>query len=126
MQQNRASDATSRNPGQTHGKGGSQGNNPQGGAEHLYEQAKGAVSDVADRASEMWDDVYEQGGRYYREGSRVVANVDGSALAFALVAGAVGYALAYLVHGQPNWRGESERDRRNGRRYAQDHRSGRR
>lgn len=125
MQQNRASDA-SRNPGQAHGKGGSQREDQQSGAEHLYEQAKGAVSDVAERASEVWDDVYEQGGRYYREGTRAVANIDGSALAFALVAGAVGYALAYLVHGQANWRGERERDHRSGRRYAQDHRSGRR
>jgi hypothetical protein len=82
---------------------GRRGDGPQGGAEHLYEQARDAVSGVAERASEMWDDVYDRGERYYREGSRRVSNVDASALAFALIVGVAGYALAYLIHGQQSW-----------------------
>jgi len=61
------------------------------------------MSGVAERASEMWDEVYDQGERYYREGSRAVSNIDGSALAFALIVGVAGYALAYLIHSQQSW-----------------------
>jgi hypothetical protein len=39
-------------------RGNQGGDGPQGGAEHIYEQARDAMSGVADRASEMWDDVY--------------------------------------------------------------------
>ena len=76
------------------------GDGPQGGAEHIYEQARDAMSGVADRASEMWDDVYDQGERYYREGSRAVSNIEGTALAFALVVGAAGYWSAPRLAGQ--------------------------
>jgi len=62
------------------------------GSEGLYEQASDAMSDVADRASDMWDEAYDRGARYYRD-------ADGSAIITAIVAGAVGYGLAYLVHG---------------------------
>jgi hypothetical protein len=62
------------------------------GSEALYEQASDAMSNMADRASEMWDEAYDRGARYYRD-------ADGSAIAAAIVAGAVGYALAYLIHG---------------------------
>ena len=99
----------------TQGRRGSQGGDgKQGGAEHIYEQARDAMSGVAERASEMWDDVYDQGERYYREGSRAVSNIDGTALAFALVVGAAGYALAYLIHGQQSWQQDRTR-RRHGR-----------
>lgn len=63
----------------------------QGGSEGVYEQASEAVSNVADRASEMWGDAYDQGARYYRD-------VGGSTIGAVLVAGAVGYAVAWLVH----------------------------
>lgn len=96
MEQNRG--------GHVQGRRGNQaGHDAQGGAEQLYDQARNAMSDVADRASEMWDDAYDQGARYYREGSRAVANIDGSAIAFALVAGLAGYALAYVIHGQQSY-----------------------
>jgi hypothetical protein len=62
------------------------------GSEGLYEQASDAMSDVADRASDMWDEAYDRGARYYRD-------ADGSAIITAIVAGAVGYGLAYLIHG---------------------------
>jgi hypothetical protein len=58
--------------------------------------------------------LYDQGERYYREGSRAVSNIDGTALAFALVVGAAGYALAYLIHGQQSWHEDRTR-RRHGR-----------
>jgi len=104
-------------PRSTHHPQGRRGDGPQGGAEHLYEQARDAVSGVAERASEMWDDVYDQGERYYREGSRAVSNIDGSALAFALIVGVAGYALAYLIHGQQSWQDNGTR-RRHGREHG--------
>ena len=48
-------------PRSTHHPQGRRGDGPQGGAEHLYEQTRDAVSGVAERASEMWDEVYDQG-----------------------------------------------------------------
>jgi len=70
----------------------------QSGSEGIYEQASEALSNVADRASEMWDDAYDQGARYYRE-------VGGSTIGAIIVAGAVGYALAWLVHGNQSYSG---------------------
>jgi hypothetical protein len=40
-------------------RGNQGGDGPQGMAEHVYEQARDAMSGVADRASEMWDEVYD-------------------------------------------------------------------
>jgi hypothetical protein len=62
------------------------------GSEGFYDQASGAMSDMADRASDMWDEAYDRGARYYRD-------ADGSVVATAIVAGVIGYALAYLIHG---------------------------
>jgi hypothetical protein len=70
----------------------------QSGSEGIYEQASEAVSNVADRASEMWEDAYDHGARYYRE-------VGGSTIGAVIVAGAVGYALAWLVHGSHSYSG---------------------
>ena len=70
----------------------------QSGSEGTYEQASEAVSKVANRASEIWDDAYDQGARYYRE-------VGGSTIGAVVVAGAVGYALAWLVHGSQSYSG---------------------
>ena len=69
-------------------------------ADQLYNKAKDASRYVADRASEIWDEAYDEGRRYYREGSRAVGDLDGSTVATALVAAALGYALAYLIHRQ--------------------------
>src|SRR5215203_3349464 len=82
----------------------------QSGAEGIYEQASDAVSNVADRASEMWDDAYDQGARYYRD-------VGGSTIGAVIVAGAVGYALAWLVHGHQSYSGpdRATSDREHGR-----------
>ena len=67
---------------------------PHATSEGLYGQATDAMSNMADGASEMWDEAYRQGARYYRE-------ADGSTLSAAIVAGLVGYALAYLIHHRP-------------------------
>jgi hypothetical protein len=70
----------------------------QSGSEGIYDRASEAVSNVADRASEMWDEAYDQGARYYRD-------VGGSTIGAVILAGAVGYALAWLVHGNPSYSG---------------------
>ena len=85
----------------------------QGMVDNLVEQAGEAVSRVADQASELAQRAYEQGGeyleegrrrfpqaeRYYREGSRAVSRqVEESPLAAILVAVAIGYGLALLIH----------------------------
>ena len=72
----------------------------QGESEGLYERAGEALSDAADRASEMWDGAYDQGARYYRD-------VGGGTLGAVVVAAAVGYAVAWLIHGQTYSRGAS-------------------
>jgi hypothetical protein len=64
----------------------------------MYEQASEAVANVADRASDMWDGAYEQGARYYRD-------VGGSTMGAVIVAGVVGYALAWLIHGEQAYSG---------------------
>src|SRR5687767_2254159 len=91
-----------------------QGNVPDrrsgGGPESMYEQASEAVSNVADRASDMLDDAYEQGARYYRD-------VGGSTMGAVIVAGVVGYALAWLIHGEQSYSGR--------RRYLASRHSGR-
>ncbi len=105
MEANRTTGNMERGGGHMQGRSGSpRGDGPQSSG-NLYGQATEAMSDVADRASEMWDEAYDQGQRYYREGSRMVGNVGGSTLAIALVAGAVGYAIAYMAHGQRSYSG---------------------
>ena len=58
------------------------------------------MRNVADSASELWDGAYEQGERYYRQGSRAVGNLDATTLSGLFVAGAVGFGLAWLLFGQ--------------------------
>ena len=60
-------------------------------SEGFYNQATEAMSNMAESASDMWDEAYDRGTRYYRD-------TDGSAVVTAVVAGAIGYALAYLIH----------------------------
>jgi hypothetical protein len=65
---------------------------PREESQGVYQQATDAMSNVADRASDMWEEAYDRGARYYR-------NADGSAIGSVIVGGLVGYALAYLIHG---------------------------
>jgi hypothetical protein len=77
------------------------------GSEGIYDQATEAMSNMAEGASDMWDEAYDRGARYYRE-------ADGSVVATAIVAGVIGYGLAYLIHGyQAQWTPDRSRTSRN-------------
>jgi hypothetical protein len=54
---------------------------------------------LADSASEMWDTAYDQGQRYYRQGSQALGNLDSTTMTGFFVAGAVGFGIAWLVFG---------------------------
>ena len=65
----------------------------------LSDQVQGTVRDVAEGASELWDEAYEQGERYYRQGRRAIEQTDSTTLMGWLVAGAVGFGIAWLMFG---------------------------
>ena len=84
-----------------------------GAAQAAYGQAKDAVRDYADQAYGVAERALDQGrryvgenmerypeaGRYVREGRQAVSRqVEESPLLAVLIAGAVGYMLALLVH----------------------------
>lgn len=86
-----------------------------GTAEDLVGQAKDAVRRVADQASDVAGEVYDRGRRYidegrqrypeaeryYRDGRDAVSGqVQESPIAALVVAGAVGYLAAILIHGR--------------------------
>ncbi len=79
--------------------GGSQ--RPEGGNQGFSDQAQSAMRSAATSASEMWDEAYEQGGRYYRQGSQALSGVD--TLTATFVAGAIGFGLAWLIFGQRSY-----------------------
>ena len=83
--------------------------------EHVLDQVREALNDVAASATEAAGNVYSQGERYarqareqypeteryIREGQQAVTHrVTESPLLALFVAGAIGYALAWLIHGQ--------------------------
>ena len=87
--------------------------------EGLVGQATEAVRNVAESASDFARDTYETGARYAREGwdglpdvdrySRAVSRpVAENPLVAILAAGAVGYLLAYVIHGS-GWQGDRDR-----------------
>jgi hypothetical protein len=93
---------------------GSGANQGKGTAEGVVGQAAEAVHDVAESASRLARDTYETGARYVREGlnrypeagrylsegGRAVSRpVEQNPVLAILAAGAVGYLLAYLIHG---------------------------
>ena len=61
------------------------------------ENLEGRLRGAAETASEMWDDAYEQGERYYRQGTRAVSEVDPTTLTGWLVSGAIGFGFAWLI-----------------------------
>ena len=98
-----------------------QGQPEQGSTEHVLDQVREALNDVADQASGAAHEVYRRGEhyvrqagerypqaeRYYREGQQAVTRrVTESPLLALFVAGAIGYALAWLIHGQRRERDE--------------------
>jgi uncharacterized protein YjbJ (UPF0337 family) len=71
----------------------------QGKAENLYGQAKDVVRDYAGEATERASHYYDNAGDYVRQGRRAVGHqVEESPIVALLVAGAVGYGLALLIH----------------------------
>lgn len=103
-QQNTASSATAASPNQAE----------QDTADDLLDQVREALSDVAGSASEAARKAYDQGeryvrqarerypeaGRYYQAGRQAVSQrVTESPWLALFVAGAAGYALAWMIHG---------------------------
>ena len=77
----------------------------QGRAQETYGQAKDKLRDVADDVTDYAGDAYErvsrQGGAYLRDGrARVEDHVGDNPLLALVIAGAVGYGLALLLHGR--------------------------
>jgi hypothetical protein len=94
--------------GNAQGRGSA--NQTGGTTEGLVDQATEAVRNVADSAADLARDTYDTGARYVREGWDSLPDVDryGRAvsrpieqnpLVAILAAGAVGYLVAYLIHG---------------------------
>jgi len=70
------------------------------------DQAQSSMRNKADRASEMWDDMSDRGQRYYRQGSRAVGDLDSTTLSGFLIAGAIGFGIAWLTFGRSSSSGE--------------------
>jgi FtsZ-interacting cell division protein ZipA len=87
----------------------------QGSTEHVLDQVREALNDIAESASEVAGTVYDyteryaqqageqypQAQHYVREGQRLVTrHTTRNPLLSLFVAGALGYALAWLIHGK--------------------------
>jgi len=98
-----------------------QGEPEQDSTEQVLDQVREALTDVADQASGAARDAYEQGRRYVRqaserypqaerygrEGQRAVTRyTTGNPLLALLMAGTIGYVLAWMIHGQRQGRDE--------------------
>ncbi|MEH3119088.1 MAG: CsbD family protein [Methylorubrum populi] len=75
----------------------------EGRAQRLYGQAKDTVRDIADDVGDYAGDAYDRvsrhGGTYLRDGrERVETQVGENPFLALLIAGAVGYGLALLLH----------------------------
>jgi ElaB/YqjD/DUF883 family membrane-anchored ribosome-binding protein len=92
-----------------------QGQPEQDTTEHVLDQVREALHDVADQASGVARDVYNQGEhyarqareqypeaeRYIREGQQAVTHrVTENPLLALFMAGVAGYVLAWLIHGE--------------------------
>ena len=113
---NRGSDFTS-TTGQ--GSGGSPGSGMS--ASNVIEQAGSVARNLGEQASAASGALYEQGAR---AGDYVSRNVNEYPLPALLVAGAVGYGLAYLIHTQ--WRNWDWRDWQLGDLWGSEQRGSRR
>ncbi len=73
----------------------------QGAGENLYGQAKDAVRDATSRIADRAGDAYGNAGEAIGQGQRELrGRVERNALSAMLIAGAVGYGLAMLLHGR--------------------------
>ncbi|MGB3042123.1 MAG: CsbD family protein [Xanthobacteraceae bacterium] len=79
-----------------------------GTAQNAFGQAKDAVRDLGEAASNYAQDALDAGGDYYRDGSRAVtAKIREQPMTALLAAGAIGFTLGVLLTRQPrqrNWR----------------------
>jgi ElaB/YqjD/DUF883 family membrane-anchored ribosome-binding protein len=84
------------------------------GASHLLGQAEDMVRHVADQASTFARDTYKRGEQYIQEGRRrfpeteryyreardtIAQPIETHPIAALIIAGAIGYGLAWLIHG---------------------------
>jgi ElaB/YqjD/DUF883 family membrane-anchored ribosome-binding protein len=98
---------------------GQQGQPVQDSTEQVLDQVREALNDVAGSAAEAAGNVYSRGERYVRqagehypqaqhyvrEGQSLVGRyTTGNPLLSLFVAGAIGYALAWMIHGQRHGR----------------------
>jgi len=73
----------------------------EGTAQDLTGRVSEVVRDIAGDASAALAQAFEAGARYYEEANRTAERrVEDNALVALLVAGAAGYALAWLIHGR--------------------------
>jgi ElaB/YqjD/DUF883 family membrane-anchored ribosome-binding protein len=90
-----------------------QGQPGQGSTEHVLDQVREALNDVAGSASEAAGNLYSRGERYVRQAgerypqaeryvregqSLVTQYTTGNPLLSLVMAGAIGYALAWMIH----------------------------
>lgn len=99
----------------SHGRGGSSGHQEKGGSSY-YEQAGNMVSGVAEQASELWEDVYEHGEEYYRQGRRAIGRLDAVTVGGLAAAGALGFAVAWMMFNNRSGSGEAWMDEPMGKR----------
>jgi uncharacterized protein YjbJ (UPF0337 family) len=81
-----------------------------GKAQNLYGQAKDAVQDAADKATDYAKDMYNNRGDAIRDGQdALIRKVQDNPIGSLVTAGAIGFALALLLarparRQQPRWR----------------------
>jgi uncharacterized protein YjbJ (UPF0337 family) len=73
-----------------------------GTVQNLYGQAKDAARDVGEAAASMAKDAYDNSGETFRDGSQAVAKtVRDNPIGALLIAGGIGFALAFMMTRQP-------------------------
>jgi uncharacterized protein YjbJ (UPF0337 family) len=73
-----------------------------GTAQNLYGQAKDAAREATDAAVSYARDAYGKSGGTFRDGSQAIAKkVQDNPLGSMLIAGAIGFALAFMMTGPP-------------------------
>src|SRR3954451_18267746 len=129
-QMDKGSDSSNRGADFTSTTGQGSGGSPGSGmsASNVIEQAGSVARNLGEQASAASGALYEQGAR---AGDYVSRNVNEYPLPALLVAGAVGYGLAYLIHTQwqnwdwrdwqlgGDWWGNDQRGGRRGERHGE-------